>query len=168
MVRPAQKQDASRIAEILIFAKRMAYRPIFKNDFVSFCEMQVLELALEYRNSQDMLKDVYVYDDGIVKGMMSLECSSFPNWQLKELYIDPFFQKQGIGFHMISYLLAIAEQNHVKEVFLWVLEENRFARQFYERHGFFFEGTRKLEPGTEAFLLKYMKKLSCMDRGHED
>ena len=35
MIRAASKKDASRLAEILIFAKRMAYRPIFQNDIVS-------------------------------------------------------------------------------------------------------------------------------------
>lgn len=45
MVRKATKMDASRLAEILIFAKRTAYRPIFQDDLVSFNEMQVLDLA---------------------------------------------------------------------------------------------------------------------------
>ena len=44
-IRKAEKKDASRLAEILIFAKRTAYRPIFENDYVSFQEMQVLDLA---------------------------------------------------------------------------------------------------------------------------
>lgn len=46
MIRRAEIKDASRLAEILIFAKRTAYRQIFNNDNVSFNEMQVLDLAL--------------------------------------------------------------------------------------------------------------------------
>ena len=52
-IRKAEKKDASRLAEILIFAKRTAYRPIFKNDYVSFQEMQVLDLALDFRDRPD-------------------------------------------------------------------------------------------------------------------
>ena len=47
MIRRATPDDASRIAEILIFAKRTNYRSIFLNDFVSFHEMQVYPLAKE-------------------------------------------------------------------------------------------------------------------------
>lgn len=43
MLRKAGNMDISRIAEILIFTKRTTYRPIFKNDNVSFNEMQVLK-----------------------------------------------------------------------------------------------------------------------------
>ena len=38
MIRHAQAADASRIAEISIFAKRMNYRSIFNDDKVSFGE----------------------------------------------------------------------------------------------------------------------------------
>ena len=36
MLRKATMQDVSRIAEIIVFGKRVAYRPIFNNDVVSF------------------------------------------------------------------------------------------------------------------------------------
>ena len=50
MVRKATKQDISRIAEIIVFGKRVAYRSIFQNDVVSFNEMQVIDIIGEYRN----------------------------------------------------------------------------------------------------------------------
>lgn len=52
-IRRAAPKDASRLAEILIFAKRVAYRPIFQNDAVSFGQMQVLPLANEYLGSPE-------------------------------------------------------------------------------------------------------------------
>ena len=60
-IRPARAEDASRIAEIWIFAKRAAYRSIFQNDQVSFGEMQVLPLALELRDREGMRQDLWVY-----------------------------------------------------------------------------------------------------------
>ena len=36
MIRVATIKDASRLAEIQIFSKRKAFRPIFQNDDVSF------------------------------------------------------------------------------------------------------------------------------------
>lgn len=39
MIRRATIDDISRIAEILVFVKRMNYRPIFQNDDYSFGEL---------------------------------------------------------------------------------------------------------------------------------
>ncbi len=47
-IRRATAQDLSRIAEILVFVKRIKYRPIFRNDAYSFGELQVLSVAEEY------------------------------------------------------------------------------------------------------------------------
>ena len=46
-IRKSTLQDVSRIAEILIFTKRMNYRFIFQNDRVSFGEMQVLLIKIK-------------------------------------------------------------------------------------------------------------------------
>ena len=55
MIRQANKQDISRIAEIIVFGKRVAYRPIFENDYVSFNELQVVHLYEDYKNNPDRL-----------------------------------------------------------------------------------------------------------------
>ena len=47
MIRKATIEDISRIAEILVFVKRMNYRSIFHDDSVSFGEIQVLPVAEE-------------------------------------------------------------------------------------------------------------------------
>jgi hypothetical protein len=44
-IRRAEPGDLSRIAEILVFTKRMKYRSIFHNDDYSFNELQVVKLA---------------------------------------------------------------------------------------------------------------------------
>ncbi len=72
MIRKAEPKDLSRIAEILVFAKRIKYRSIFHNDEYSFNELQVVKVADEF-NDPELLDKVWVYDDGIVKGMIHLE-----------------------------------------------------------------------------------------------
>ena len=39
-------------------------------------------------------------------------------------------------------------------LFLWALEKNVNALRFYERHGFFRTGMKKLEEGTTEYLLR--------------
>ena len=97
-IRKAVKQDASRLAEILIFTKRMNYRKIFHDDKVSFGEMQVYPLAQNYIDNPEKLENIWVYDNEFVKGMIHIEGKG-----LLELYVDPFFQNEGIGAKLIEF-----------------------------------------------------------------
>ena len=80
-------------------------------------------------------RGIYVYDDGIVKGMIHVEKreDGIKNLELRELYIDPFFQGEGVGSCLMRAFLSIAEREKAEQVFLWVLEENKKARGFYEQ-----------------------------------
>jgi putative acetyltransferase len=141
-IRKATAQDISRIAEILVFVKRINFRPIFKNDDYSFIELQVLPVVQEY-SSPDILEHIWVYDDGIVKGMIHIQGA-----EIRELYVDYFFQNQGIGAELIEF----AKSNFPVR-FLWAIEKNTGAIRFYENHGFYRTDTRKLEAGTTEYLI---------------
>ena len=143
MIRHATIEDASRIAEISIFSKRTNYRDIFHDDQVSFGEMQVYPLVLEYREP-GALDNFFVYDDGFVKGFMHLEVP-----EVMEMYVDPFFVGQGIGTRFFD--LAIGEYGCDR---LWVLEKNEKAQRLYRRIGFKESGARKLEDGTPEYIIE--------------
>lgn len=144
MIRYATVEDASRIAEILIFTKRMNYRHIFQNDKVSFGEMQVYPLAKDYIDNLDKLENIWVYDDEYVKGMIHID-----GIQIVELYVDTFFENQGIGSNLVKY--AIEQMNCDR---LWVLEKNTRAIQFYERHGFVLTDEKQFEEGTTEYIIQ--------------
>ena len=144
MIRPATVKDASRIAEISIFTKRMNYRKIFHNDKVSFEEMQVYSLAKVYVDNLEKLEGIWVYDDEFVKGFINLDGT-----RIVELYVDLFFENQGIGSRLIEFAI---EQNNCNN--LWVLEKNADARRFYERHGFLDTNNKQLEEGTTEYIVK--------------
>lgn len=147
MVRKATKKDISRIAEIIVFGKRVAYRSIFQNDEVSFNEMQVIPLWEEYKENPEMLEHMLVFDDGIVKGVINCKPVG-DEVEICEFYVDPFFKRQGIGRELIQNVIAEAKATQKKRIFLWVLEENVFARGFYEANGFHASGETCLVEGT--------------------
>lgn len=162
MIRSATPADASRLAEILVFAKRVTFRPIFQDDLFSFNGLSVLNIALDLRDRPGALDDVYVLEDsGIVKGLMrwNRRRAAEGVWQMQELYVDPFFQGQGIGAQLMERFLAAARADGAREVFLWVVEENGRGRRFYHRFGFGPSGEREFEPGTDKYLLKYTRGL---------
>ncbi len=144
MIRQATIADASRIAEILIFTKRMNYRAIFCNDQVSFGEMQVYPLAKKYIDNPQELDGIWVYDDEFVKGMIHISGN-----QISKLYVDSFFENQGIGSSLIQFA---TEQMHCD--FLWVLEKNSKAQRFYQRHGFALTNEKKYQEGTTELVVK--------------
>ena len=144
MIRRATVEDASRIAEILVFTKRMNYRKIFQNDKVSFGEIQVYPLAKEYIENPESLENIWVYEDEFVKGMIHIEDNG-----IAELYVYSFFENQGIGGRLITFAIEEKNCDH-----LWVLEKNADARRFYETYGFTVTGEKQLQEGTEEYLVE--------------
>ena len=64
-IRKAESGDLSRIAEIYVFNNRINYFPIFKDEKYSFGEMQVVPLIDNYFGKEEILGNIYVYDDGV-------------------------------------------------------------------------------------------------------
>ena len=104
--------------------------------------MQVVKVADEFKDSE-LLDKVWVYDDGIIKGMLHLDGK-----EISELYVDYFFWKEGIG----SKLVEFAKEKFDAK-FVWTLEKNEDAIRFYEAHGFKLNGKRQLEDGTPEFIV---------------
>ncbi len=148
-IRKTDVKDSSRLAEILIFAKRMNYREIFHNDKISFGEMQVYPLAQDYIANPEKLENIWVFDDEFVKGMIHIEGK-----ELIELYVDSFFQNKGIGAKLIDFAIQMFDIQN-----LYVLEKNINAIRFYQRHGFLPTYERQLEEGTTEYIIKMERKL---------
>ena len=132
MIRKADISDISRIAEILVFVKRIKFRPIFKDDDYSFGELQVLPVADKY-SKPEILDNILVYDDG----------------GIVELYVDCFFQGAGVGAALVEFA-----KEYYPVSFLWAIEKNTDAIKFYEAHGFHLTDTKKFEEGTTEYLVK--------------
>jgi len=147
-VRPAGLEDVSRIAEIVVFVRREKFFPIFQYEPYSFGELQVLPVAREYSEHPERLENVFVYDDGIIRGFLELDGE-----EVRHLLVEPFFRGRGIGGRLLEY--AVKERG---ASFLWVLEKNPDALRFYERHGFRLTGERELEEDTTEYLLKMQRQ----------
>ena len=68
--------------------------------------------------------------------------------EISELYVDYFFWNQGIGAQLIEF----AKEKYDSR-FLWTLEKNKEAIQFYNTHGFKLNGKRQLEEGTPEYIV---------------
>lgn len=140
-VRQATIADLSRIAEIVIFNYRLNFYPIFKNDDYYFNELQVSKVAKQY---EDVVGNMWVYDDGVIKGVIQIE-----NSEIKKLFVEPALQGKSIGSHLLKYAIVEHKANT-----LWALEKNVRAIRFYNRHGFNVTTDKKLEEDTTEYLVR--------------
>ena len=143
-IRKAETRDLSRIAEIFVFNNRINYYPIFGDAQYSFGELQVLSVIDSCFGKAEILKNLYVFDDGIVKGFIQMNGT-----EIVKLYADPFFQSHGVGKALIEFAVSRFGANH-----LWALEKNARAIVFYGRHDFLPTGKRKFEEGTTEYLIE--------------
>lgn len=143
-IRQAERADISRIAEILVSAKRAAYRAIIKDDKLIFGTLQVLPIAERYLKSPDRLNGMWVYGTDFAKGFVAVEGE-----EITKLFVDPFFQGERIGEKLLTF--AVQEQGGK---FLWALEENRAALRFYQKHGFVLTGEKAKAEDFDAYALK--------------
>ena len=146
-IRPARSSDACRLSEIEIFNYRLNFYPIFQSDDFYFNELQVTELMDQYRQNPDRIAHTFVYDDCSVKGFIRIE-----DQQIKKLFVEPVLQSRGIGAALLHYAF-----NHHDIRYLWALEKNTRAIDFYQRHGFRLTDDRKPEEGTSEFLIKLIR-----------
>ncbi len=161
MIRKATIKDIPRIAEIIVFGKRVAYRSIFQNDEVSFNELQVVDTANTYYKEPSLLEHMLVYDDGIVKGVINQKMTENAV-EICEFYVEPFFKGKGIGRELIQCVIKEAAEIKKQRIFLWVLEANLSARKFYEVSGFTPTGESCLVEGTTQTDLYYELRLSLI------
>ena len=103
--------------------------------------MQVSNFVKEYKDS---IENVWVYDDGVVKGFVQIE-----NQEVKKLFVEPVLQGKSIGSVLMVYAIDEHNVNH-----LWALEKNIRAISFYERHGFRVTDDKKLEEDTTEYLIR--------------
>ena len=64
---------------------------------------------------------------------------------------------KGYGSAMMEYVLAQLRQANYESVILWVFEDNKRARKFYEKHGFKLTEQKKMANGIAELM--YMKKI---------
>ena len=136
--------DLSRVAEIYVFNNRINYFPIFKDAGFSFGKLQVVSLVDQYLKRMKILENIYVFDDGLIKGFIQIKGT-----EICQLFVEPFFQNEGIGGELIEFAIQEFQVDHV-----WALEKNIRAISFYQKHGFYMTGQKKFEEGTAECIVE--------------
>lgn len=133
-IRKAMIPDLSRVAEIYVFNNRINYFPIFKDAGFSFGKLQVVSLVDQYLKRKKILENIYVFDDGLIKGFIQIKGT-----EICQLFVEPFFQNEGIGGELIEFAIQEFQVDHV-----WALEKNIRAISFLSEAWVLYDGSKEV------------------------
>jgi ribosomal protein S18 acetylase RimI-like enzyme len=147
LIRLATIEDASGIAEVQVRGWHAAYRGIIPD---SYLETFTVEARTERWRSilTQARHPLWVAEEaGVIRGWVSAgpsrdDDSGTETGELWALYIHPDHWREGIGRALWSRALDYLQQAGFARVTLWVLDENRRGRSFYESVGFAAEPDR--------------------------
>jgi len=137
MIRIATYEDAVRVAEININGWRHAYRGIVSDDYL-YKKLDIEKAIAGYKTKlgNGNNSELFVFcDEEIIKGFSVIfNCRDEDKkdaMELALLYVDPVFQRTGIGGKLIHHFELVSKE--MKELVLWVLEKNMVGISFYKK-----------------------------------
>lgn len=153
-VRDATLDDAAEIALVHVRSWQAAYRQMIPDAVLDALSGQLRERTVSWQarivSSEPEDRSVIVAElDGEIAGFASTgpcrdeDRDASVTGEIYGFYVDPPLWRQGVGSVLMPVATARLEDQGWVEASLWVLEENRRARTFYERYGFVADGTRK-------------------------
>ena len=129
--------DRMEISKIYEESWKFAYNGIIPQDYLDSISEGRWVSSLDDRN----WKILVCVDDGRIVGTSSFSKSRFEQFQwwgeIISIYLLPEYIGKGYGKILMEATLLELKRQGYENVFLWVLEENIRARDFYERFGFF-------------------------------
>src|SRR5919109_964260 len=130
MIRPATVDDAYGIARVHVTTWQDAYRGIVPNEYLDALDIDARVEA--YDRSGDILGFVTVGPSIDEKG----------NGELYAIYVASKHWGTPVGAALMTHGDQWLGERYPAAT-LWVLDENARARRFYEKHGWFADGTTK-------------------------
>lgn len=166
LIRKAVLDDALAIARAHVNSWRSAYRGLLPDDRLA--RLDCHHMAERFRETiATGSEDIYVVEEtGTVAGFLALgpcrDCDMDQESarEIYALYLSPEYWRRGIGRSTCERAEEILKSQGYSKALLWVFEDNRRARRFYEAMGFTADGSKKvLDMGTYVNAVRYQKPI---------
>lgn len=151
-VRNATLEDMPRLGYIMASS--------FRAGFADFVTQQTMDACAREERCAALLEGVF--RQGVIRILIG-EDSGMLCWQPTEggaeiiaVHSLPESWGSGLGHAMME--TALEQIGNVK-VTLWVFEENHRARRFYEKHGFRWDGSRRVSEFDGAMEVCYVRNV---------
>ena len=131
----------------------------FHSAFAGFISQQTLDVCAQEDTCAALLEGLF--REGKLHFLIG-GCSGMLVWQRADdgaeiLAIHSMPESWGTGLGQ-AMLKAALEQIGDGPVYLWVFEENKRARRFYEKHGFRWDGSRRISEFDGAAEVRYVRQ----------
>jgi ribosomal protein S18 acetylase RimI-like enzyme len=142
-IRTMREDEAPAVSRIYAQSWKSAYRGIVPQPY--------LDALPEYRWTgillQNPSRSFVLLSEGRYAGTASIAAPArdekLPDWgEVISLYLLPAYFGRGFGRALLGHCIRALEKEGFRKVYLWVLEENRRARAFYEQAGFRPDGAK--------------------------
>ena len=165
-IRRAGSGDAETVGRIHVESWNVAYRGIMPDEVIARTDLAYRTAFWAERIAAPEWP-VYLLEEN---GQAVAFCQMTPTkdsdddarrvGHITSLHVLPDRRGHGYGRVLMDHVLAEFQRRAFAQVTLWVLEENRSARAFYEKHGFRLDGGRKMYPQTTVPEVRYRIRLS--------
>ena len=151
-IRKATTDDAIKMAEIVAYSWQTAYKGIVPDKVIDkeHTEERIDKLSKYLHRSitQGLCDNFVVEEHGNAVGCFSFGMSRDNDTdgrtaELIAIYVLTESRSCGYGAQCMRVIEELAKQRNCNRIVLWVLEENKSAIKFYERHGYGFFGVNK-------------------------
>jgi ribosomal protein S18 acetylase RimI-like enzyme len=152
MIRPATIDDALAVAQVHVASWRSTYRTLLPDDFLA----SLTETAYADRWRRFIgggTSRVYVIEDegelvGFASGGRERAGEIGYTGELYAIYVLDSFQGRGFGRELVRAVVAGLREMGLEDMVIWVLRDNRPARDFYERLGGAYVRTQPITIGS--------------------
>jgi GNAT superfamily N-acetyltransferase len=166
-VRPATVDDADAIAQVHVRSWQVAYRGLVPDDHLDAIDWR--QWATQRRaglsDPRNQVQTAVLVDGGmagfVAWGPARDEDTADRDQEVYAVYVDPPRWRSGYGSTLLAHALGTVPDGTA--VTLWVLEDNRRARRFYEGHGLSADGVTKLVSigGADLREVRYGRRRSA-------
>lgn len=151
LIRNAKHEDMPRATSIMVTS--------FPTAFADFVPQETMDACTTPDNCRAMLESIY--QEGKMHFLMGGDQGSLC-WQetddgaeIVAIHSLPESWGTGSGYAM---LMEALKQIGDRRVYLWAFKENTRARRFYEKHGFRWDGSKRVSEFDGALEVRYVRK----------
>lgn len=163
-IRRATVEDVREISDIHAQSWKVAYKDIIPQQYLEDLKNDFWVLYFKNMISDGILKVQIVFEDNVPVGCISYGKARDKDFdksgEIISIYVISDYWRKGYGNKLLEAALEDMKKDGYKSVYLWVLEENNNATQFYEKNGFSFNGDKNVIQIMDKALvdLRYVHK----------
>jgi ribosomal protein S18 acetylase RimI-like enzyme len=160
-LRRATPADAAAVGHIHVESWKVAYRGIMPDDVIARTDLAYRTQFWAERIADPEWPVLLLEENGKSVAFCQMVPSKDPDddpsqvGHITSIHVLPQLRGRGYGRLLVDHVLREFQRRGFTHVTLWVLEENRKARAFYERYGFALDGGTRKYPRTSVPEVRY-------------